>query len=100
MPIIETGVTASEGTRHSLKEEIPEEYESYVSLLNSQDDFLQTKTLYLLAFIADDRYIPHMAALLNSPSRVVRDMARFAIQKSGRFAIRSPKARPHPGPAV
>jgi AAA family ATP:ADP antiporter len=87
MPVIETGVSSSQNPPPSLEEEIPREYESYVSLLNSQDDFLKAKTLYLMAFIADDRYLPHMAALLDSPSRGVRDMARFAIEKSGRFAL-------------
>jgi AAA family ATP:ADP antiporter len=92
LPVIETARMASDSARHSLEEEIPGEYDSCVALLNSQDDFLKAKTLYLLAFMDDDRYIPHMAALLDSPARNVRDMARFALRKSGRFALGPKKA--------
>ncbi len=45
----------------------------------------KTKTLNLLAHQPDDRYIPYVADLLNSPSRVVRNMARAALKKTGRF---------------
>ncbi|MCF8090883.1 MAG: hypothetical protein K9K40_00300 [Desulfotignum sp.] len=101
MPVIETGGMAADMARHSLEEEIPGEYDSCVALLNSQDDFLKAKTLYLLAFMDDDRYIPHMAALLDNPARSVSDMARFALRKSGRFALSQRKAaHRHPPPQI
>jgi len=97
MPVIETGGMGFERARESLEGEIPGEYDACVALLNSQDDFLKAKTLYLLSFMDDDRYIPHMAALLDSPARSVRDMARFALRKSGRFAFsRKGPAHRHP----
>ncbi|MBU2630026.1 MAG: hypothetical protein KKE61_15520, partial [Proteobacteria bacterium] len=89
MPIIETGSIRPEEMSYPPREEIPEEYESYVTLLQGHDDFLKEKTLYLLSFIEDERYIPHMAKLLNSPVRGVRNMARFALEKTGRFQISS-----------
>ncbi len=88
MPIIETGsLLLAEGMVPPPEDDIPEEFDSYVSLLQGQDDFLKEKTLYLLSFFAEDRYIPHMAMLLNSPSRGVRRMARFALEKTGKFHI-------------
>ncbi len=89
MPIIEIGTIRGETTTSLAREDIPGEAESYIALLQGQDDFLKEKTLYLLSFMADDHYIPHMATLLNSPVREVRQMARFALEKSGRFQITS-----------
>jgi AAA family ATP:ADP antiporter len=89
MPIIEIGTIRGDTTASLAGEDVPEEAESYIALLQGQDDFLKEKTLYLLSFMADDHYIPHMATLLNSPVREVRQMARFALEKSGRFQISS-----------
>lgn len=85
MPIIERGDLKWQ--EYSPGEDIPEEYDAYVSLLQGNDDYLKEKTLYLLSFFPDDRYIPHIAKLLNSPVRGVRNMAHFALKKSGRFQI-------------
>jgi len=93
MPVIETVGITSDHKPFSQTENIPDEYESYVSLLQSQDDFLKGKTLNLLSCLADDRYVPHMAALLNSSSRGVREMAKFALEKTGPFVFRSKKRK-------
>jgi len=96
MPVIETGNILVEGATYSPGKDIPEEYEAYVSLLKSNDDYLKEKTLRLLSFMPDDRYIPHMAKLLNSPARGVRNMARFALERTGRFQISSPYRKKNP----
>ena len=93
MPLIETGGIVSSGDPSPPLKNVPDEFESYVSLLQSQDDFLKGKTLNLLAYMADDRYIPHMAALLNNSSRGVREMARFALGKTGPFVFSSRKRK-------
>ncbi|MBU0971981.1 MAG: hypothetical protein KKC20_15100, partial [Proteobacteria bacterium] len=93
MPIIETGNILAGEASPLPGEDIPEEFDSYVSLLSSHDDYLKEKTLRLLSFFSDDRYIPHMADLLNSQSRGVRDMARFALEKTGRFRLSPPSRR-------
>ncbi|MBU0971948.1 MAG: hypothetical protein KKC20_14930 [Proteobacteria bacterium] len=82
MPVVETGCGMMEGPVIPGEGEIPEAFESYLSLLQGQDDFLKEKTLYLLSFMADPRYIPHIAKLLNSPARGVRQMAKTALKRS------------------
>ena len=96
MPIIESGNILMEGEGYPMGEDNPEEYESYIALLESHDDYLKEKILYLLSFFSDVRYIPHIAKLLNSPVRGVRDMARFALEKSGQFQISSRYRKKNP----
>ena len=97
IPIIETGgLLMMDDLSYSPDEDIPEEYESYISLLQSNDDFLKEKTLYLLSFFKDDRYIPYIAMLLNSPVRGVRKMARFTLEKSWKFKISSLSRKKRP----
>ncbi len=81
IPVIETGLSPEP----SKEKDLPDEFESCAALLRGEDDVLKEKTLNLLLYQPDDRYLPFMAGLLGSPSRAVRDMARRAIERTGRF---------------
>nr|WP_319492245.1 hypothetical protein [uncultured Desulfobacter sp.] len=86
IPVIETGFAPRQDVLvKNDDKEIPGEFESYVTMLKGEDDVLKEKTLNLLIYQPDDRFLPLMAELLGSPSRGVRSLAARAIEKTGHF---------------
>ena len=86
IPVIETGFAPRQDALvNNDDKEIPGEFESYVTMLKGEDDVLKEKTLNLLIYQPDDRFLPLMAELLGSPSRLVRSLAARAIEKTGHF---------------
>lgn len=86
IPVIETGFSPRQDLPLTKDDkEIPGEFESYVAMLKGEDDVLKEKTLNLLMYQPDDRFLPLMAELIGSPSRAVRGMAVRAIERTGRF---------------
>ncbi|HCY88320.1 MAG TPA: hypothetical protein DHV36_24500, partial [Desulfobacteraceae bacterium] len=85
MPVVETWQIPGRGFLPDNNGRTPDPVEAGIRLLQGQDDLLKQKTLNYLIYTPDDRYIPHLAALLNSQSRGVRHMARMVLNKTGRF---------------
>ncbi|MBN1350164.1 hypothetical protein JXJ21_12190 [candidate division KSB1 bacterium] len=59
------------------------EFECLITLLSIDDPMLRVRTLYLIGLLKDNRYLPYIGGLINSPDEQVKEMARFAIQEMG-----------------
>jgi len=64
---------------------IPSEFDCLVELLSGNDDWLKACTLNLIGYIKDDRYLPYIGTLINSPDPMVQQTAAFALRKLGIF---------------
>lgn len=63
--------------------QIKSEFDCLITLLACEDPKLQSRTLTLISQLKDDRYLPFLGGLLNSPDEDVREMARFTVRKLG-----------------
>jgi len=85
IPIAESALVDAmiEDSVKTLGLKIKSEFECLMTLLSSEDSRLQIHTLALVGQLKDDRYLPFIARLLDSPDEEVKEMARFAVRKMG-----------------
>jgi AAA family ATP:ADP antiporter len=85
IPIAETALVDAviEDSAEALGLKIKSEFECLVTLLSSEDSRLQIHTLALIAQVQNDRFLPYITRLLNSPDEQVKEMAKFALRKMG-----------------
>ncbi len=62
---------------------IPTEFEGLILLLGENDSSLQARALELIAHLKDERYLPFIGELVNSPDSKVRSNARRALKNLG-----------------
>jgi AAA family ATP:ADP antiporter len=85
IPIAESALVDAmiEDSVKTLGLKIKSEFECLVTLLSSEDSRLQIHALALVGQLKDDRYLPFIARLLDSPDGEVKEMAKFAVKKMG-----------------
>ena len=85
IPIIETPLAHAtiDRTLDQLGLKIPSEFEGLVLLLTGEDTSLQARALELVAHLKEERYIPFIGELINSPDPKVKSNARLAAKNLG-----------------
>ncbi len=85
IPIVETTMISSviDKTLEQFGLKIKSEHECLTTLLSSEDTTLQIRTLYLVSQLKDEKYLPFIGSLVNSPDPKVRKMAGFALKHIG-----------------
>lgn len=63
--------------------EMPSEFECYLSLLSSDDQEVRVLMLKLIGYMKDDRYLPYLAELVDSPIPKVSKAAKLALKEIG-----------------
>lgn len=72
--------------------EIPSEFECYLSLLSSDDQEVRVLMLKLIGYMKDDRYIPYIGELVDSPIPKVSKAAKLALKEIGVIGRRAARA--------
>ena len=72
--------------------EIPSEFECYLSLLSSDDQEVRVLTLKLIGYVKDDRYLPYVGELVDSPIPKVSKAAKSALKEIGVIGKRVSRA--------
>ncbi len=85
IPIVEAPPSEAmiDRTLDQLDLKIPTEFEGLIFLLNENDSSLQVQALELVAHLKDERYLPFIGELVNSPDPNVREGAHRALRNLG-----------------
>jgi AAA family ATP:ADP antiporter len=81
IPIIETAMleTITEETISNLNLRIPSEYECYEMLLNGKDIRIKIATLYLIKQLNNEKFLPLLYKLKDSPNKKINFLANESI---------------------